>query len=114
MISFEGILIGTGILWGLDAILVRPLTNYLLKQRLNSPTYAHLNGDLKTASEEPELKSLITRSYILVDTLVLGIAGFLFGTLLGWFFLGVSFNAKGWPGLIAFILMSIIGSSLKG
>jgi len=114
MISFEGILIGTGILWGLDAILVRPLTNCLVKQKLNSPAYAHLNGDVETISEEPEFKSLVARSYMLVDTLVLGSAGFLFGTLLGWFFLGASFQAKGWPGLIAFILMSVIGSSLRG
>ncbi|MEW6376449.1 MAG: hypothetical protein AB1502_11765 [Thermodesulfobacteriota bacterium] len=85
-----------------------------MKQKLNSPAYAHLNGDAETVSEKPEYKSLVARSYMLVDTLVLGSAGFLFGALLGWFFLGVSFNAKGWPGLIAFILMSIIGSSLRG
>lgn len=114
MINFGGILIGTGILWGLNAILVTPLTNLLIQKKLRTPAYAHLNGDTKTVAEEPEFKNLVIRSYLLIDTIVLGLAGFLFGVLFGWFFIGISFNAKGWPGLIAFILMSVLGSSLRG
>jgi hypothetical protein len=33
---------------------------------------------------------------------------------MGYFFIGVSFEKKGWPGMIAFILMSLIGFSIKG
>ncbi len=110
--NFEGILIGTGILWALNAILVAPFATYFIKRRLASPAYANINGDIETAIEQPECKSLVTTSYILVDVLVLGIAGFLMGTLLGWCFVGISMEAKGWPGMIAFIGMSILGSTL--
>ena len=113
MISFQGILIGTGILWGLNAILVAPRTNYLVNRKLSGPVYAHLNGDMETAANEAEVNSLVTQSYILVDTLVLDIAGFLFGAVAGWYFIGISFEARGWPGMIAFIVMSMIGSSVK-
>ena len=44
MITFEGILIGTGILWALNAILVSPITSYLVSRKLSEPAYAHLNG----------------------------------------------------------------------
>ena len=113
MITFEGILIGTGILWALNAILVAPITSYLVSRKLSEPAYAHLNGNLETAANEAKINSLVTQSYILVDTLVLGIAGFVFGAIAGWYFIGISFEAKGWPGMIAFIVMSMIGASVK-
>ena len=113
MITFEGILLGTGILWGLSAILVAPLTNYLVSRKLTQPAYAHISGNMEVATEQPEFNGLATRCYILVDTLVLGIAGFLFGAILGWYFIGISFNARGWPGMIAFIVASIMGASIK-
>ena len=50
MITFEGILIGTGILWALNAILVAPLTNYLVNRKLSGPAYAHLNGNMLIVS----------------------------------------------------------------
>jgi len=43
--------------------------------------------------------------------LVLGTVG-LIGGLLGYWFLGLSFEAKGWPGMIAFIGASFLGVSL--
>jgi len=112
MITFEGILIGTGILWVLTAILVVPLTNYVVKQRLKAPAYAHVNGDMEKAAELPGFKTLVTTSYIVVDMLVLGTAGFLMGLIMGWYFMGISFEARGWPGMIAFIVASIMGSTI--
>ena len=110
MITFEGILIGTGILWLMNAIVIIPLTNYLVEQKLEAPAYAHISSDMEAAAEQPEFNSLVVRCYILIDMLVLGIAGFLMGVILGWFFIGISFEAKGWPGMIAFIGSSILGS----
>lgn len=112
MITFEGILIGTGILWGLSALVVVPITNYLISKKLAEPAYAYISQNIEIAEDMPAFKSLVTRSYIMVDVLVLGIAGFLFGAVLGWFFIGISFESRGWPGMIAFIVMSMIGSSM--
>jgi len=112
MITFEGILIGTGILWVTNALLVIPITNYLVKNKLSTPAYAHIGTDMKAAAELPEFNSLVVRCYMLVDVLVLGIVGFLMGTILGWFFVGISFEAKSWPGLIAFVALSMFGASM--
>ncbi len=113
MITFQGVLIGTGILWALNAIFVVPLTNYLIRKKLRSPAYVHLGGEAKTIEDRSVLKTMATLYYVLVDTAVLGTAGFFFGLLLGWFFVGISLKGKGWPGMIAFIVMSIIGCSLR-
>ncbi len=113
MITLQGILVGTGVLWALNLIIVAPLTQLLVTRRLSMPAYAHVRGNPEAAKDLPEFKSLVVRSYMQVDTLVLGIAGFLFGSLLGWSFFGISFEAKGWPGMIAFILMSLAGASVK-
>lgn len=114
MITFEGILIGTGILWVTNALLVGPITNYLVEKKLTTPAFSHVGSDMEAAAEMPEVQNLVAGTYILVDTLVLGTAGFLMGAILGWFFVGISFEAKGWPGMIAFILMSIFGASVHG
>ena len=113
MISMQGILIGTGILWALNAIVVLPLTNLLATRKLAGPTFANVKGDADAISELPEVKSMVTECYVLVDTLVLGVAGFLFGAIMGWYFIGISLQARGWPGMIAFIVMSVVGASMK-
>jgi hypothetical protein len=112
MITAQGLIIGTGILWVLSALVVSPLTTYVLKQRLMKPAYSHIEINQADAASLPEVKSLAIQSYILVDTLVLATAGFLMGVTCGWYFIGISFEVKGWPGMIAFIGMSILGSSL--
>jgi zinc transporter ZupT len=53
-----------------------------------------------------------TGYYILWDVLVLGVAGFV-GGLLGFWFLGISLEAKGWPGMLAFVGASFLGLSLS-
>lgn len=106
-----GILIGTAILWGLTAIFVVPLTEWLVARRLREPGYAHLDAENLDERSLKELQSLVNRYFILADVLVLGIAGLLAG-LLGFWFIGISFEARGWPGMITFILTSIIVSSM--
>lgn len=117
--TFEGILIGTAVLWGLSAFVVQPLTVYLLENSLKKePQYVHLlkegGKEVKLSEgEERHINSLATKYFILSDTAVLGIAGFLIGVFSGYFFVGFTWEAKGWPGMIAFIASSIIGSALK-
>ena len=64
------------------------------------------------AAQQEELNSLTTKYYILADVIVLGIAGMI-GGLIGYQFIGISFQAKGWPGILAFMATSLIGSSLR-
>jgi len=113
-----GILIGTAILWGLSFLVVRPLARYLQTRQLKQkPEYAHLfkeggtEGELDEAQQK-SIQSLATRSFILADVAVLGIAGFLIGLFSGHYFVGISLGAKSWPGMIAFIILSIGGSAL--
>jgi hypothetical protein len=40
------------------------------------------------------------------------VAGFLLGLVSGSYFIGISWKARDWPGMIAFIIASAIGSSL--
>jgi hypothetical protein len=109
--DFTGILIGTGILWVLTAIFVVPLSGWLVKNRLREPAFAHLNHENLDESATKELESLYGKYFILADVLVLGIAGFIAG-LLGFWFIGIAWKAKAWPGMIAFMLTSIIISSM--
>jgi hypothetical protein len=113
--SFLSILIATGILWGLTALVVMPLTGYLVGRKLQEPAYAHLNKDEDELSEDDkkQLESLATKYFILADVLVLGIAGFVIG-LFGYYLIGIAFDRRGWPGMIAFIAASLTGVATTG
>lgn len=104
-------LIPTLMLWIINALLVMPLAQKWTLKAANIPQGA----DIKNLGEETQrkIKRILVRKYIIMDIIILGIAGFI-GGLLGYFFVGVSFEAKGWPGMVAFILASFIGFSAKG
>ncbi len=111
-----GWVIGTGTLWVLNAILVAPLASAiarksLLKQGLpfsfNEETMKELDEETKS-----RVHRIVTRSYILVDILILGGVGFLAGVLFGVYFIGFSLKREGWPGMMMFILSSLLGATL--
>ena len=102
------ILIGTGILWLLTALIVDPVAKALSKASRNEQQNL---GEQVREGVKP-MPEIDTGYYILVDVIVLGIVGFLLGRISGWFFIGVSFNPKGWPGMIAFIAGSLLGTVL--
>jgi uncharacterized phage infection (PIP) family protein YhgE len=108
-----GILIGTGTLWVLSLLIVNPLTKYLTKRKL---AFQYVDGYLPPDEQElsKKINGMYTRNYILVDMIILSIVGFLMGLLVGWFFIGISWRARDWPGLIAFIGLSFLGSFLHG
>jgi len=116
--SFLGIVIGTGILWFLTAVLVNPLANYWTKKRLKDNNLPIPKDAKEMENLDDEMKkkiqSIFNRNYILADVLVLGISGFLLGILSGYFFVGISFEGKSWPGMLVFIISSITGSILHG
>lgn len=109
----EGILIGTAVLWLLTAVLVAPLTNWSVKRRMALAAVGEASLDDLPPDEKAHWEGLATRHYILWDVVVLTLAG-LVGGLLGFWFVGVSLNAKGWPGMIAFIATSFLTSALVG
>lgn len=92
-----GWIVGTLILWGLKGI---------------TAAFARTLAGRSTADSKEGVEEIPTRHYVLADVMVLGIAGLLLGLLAGCFFIGVSFRAKDWPGMIAFIAASLVGASL--
>ncbi len=108
-----GILIGTGILWSLGLLIVNPLASLLTKRKF---ALQYVDGYLPQDDHElsEKVNSIYNRTYILVDLIVLSTAGFLMGLLVGWYFIGISWRARDWPGLIAFIGFSFLGSFLHG
>ena len=112
-------IIGTAILWVVKAIGTVPLAKYLSRSR--NSRYTQPTGSEALQSEEvagegekqgERVEVIPTRSYILADMLVMCVAGFLLGLISGSFFIGISWKARDWPGMIAFIIASVIGSSL--
>lgn len=104
------ILIPTLMLWVVTSLVVEPLArNWTVKQLKLVP-----NTDMKDFSGEDKMRfeKVLTKKFILVDIAILGALGFVAG-LLGYWFIGISLNKKGWPGMIAFILASFIGSAIK-
>jgi hypothetical protein len=108
--NLVGILIGTGILWLLKAVLVMPIAHYLTNRQLVKQA-----GALSPEGQaNVPVEAIDTKLYILVDLLVMGTAGFLLGIIVGWFFIGITWEGKSWPGMIAFIGSSVLGSMMHG
>jgi hypothetical protein len=109
-VSFLDIVIGTGIVWLLTALGTIPLARALTRRKTRTVTTPG-TGESAVAEAEGEID---TGYYILADVLVLGVAGLVIGWIAGWFFIGITWHAKNWPGLIAFIAASVVGSILHG
>lgn len=109
----EGILIGTLVLWVLSAVLVVPLTQAGLARKMAAAGVADRPLEEFSEAEQAHWKSIATQQYILWDVVVLGTAG-LIGGLLGFYFIGISMESKGWPGMIVFIAASFLGLGICG
>jgi hypothetical protein len=109
----EGIILGTVVLWVLSAVLVVPLANLGVARRMAAAGVASRPFAELSDAEKAEWRRVATQQYILWDTLVLGVAG-LIGGLLGYYFIGISTQAKGWPGMLAFIAASFLGLGMRG
>ena len=120
-----GWIVGTLILWGLKLI-VTPFAKLLAgdKVKVAAPPAPAPSGDAALPADigtppapavpvEPQV-IIPTGYYILADVLVLGAAGLLLGLFTGMYFIGFSWRAKDWPGMITFILASLVGSAMAG
>jgi hypothetical protein len=110
-------IIGTIILWVLKSLGTVPLARTLSRSREAGyipPTESEMpqSEEVAGADAQKEVEAIPTGYYILADALVLGIAGFLLGSITGYYFIGISWRAQDWPGMISFIVASLIGSLL--
>ena len=108
-----GILIGTAILWILNIALVMPLTNMSLCRRMAVEGVNVESSESMPDDEKKRWQNIATNYYMMWDVIVLGLAG-LIGGLLGYFFFGFSLEAKGWPGVIAFVGASLFSCFVLG
>ena len=84
----------------------------MLNRDLTKPENANLKEPSLLEDRKKKINDIFIPYYILTDVLVLSIVGLLIGFFTGWFFIGVSKKLIGWPGMIMFILMSLVGSFL--
>jgi hypothetical protein len=59
-----------------------------------------------------EIDAIPLGTYILADSAVLGIGGLIISLVTGWFFIGFSLKPRDWPGMIVFVLSTLIGSGI--
>ena len=55
-----------------------------------------------------------TGFYILADVIIMGVAGGFLGLISGYYFIGFSWKPRDWPGMIVFIVASLVGSLIHG
>jgi len=122
-----GWILGTLVLWGLKLITM-PLAKIFAGDKMRSPTptapeppepvseegLPDVGGEQKEIKPAKPKEVIPTGPYILADVIVLGVAGFLLGLLTGSYFIGFSWKARDWPGMIVFILTSFVGSAIHG
>jgi hypothetical protein len=108
----EGILIGTAILWILTAVIVEPLTNLCVSNCMSNRGVQPELVDELTDEEKKHWGKVATFYYVLWHVVVLGCVGFV-GGLFGYYFIGISLEAKSWPGILAFIGASFLGLTLS-
>jgi len=82
-----------------------------------SPTSTENLPDEGVQPTQPPVKveeQIPTGFYILADVIVMGVAGGLLGLISGYYFVGFSWKVRDWPGMIVFIVASLIGSAIHG
>jgi len=111
------ILVCTTILWILQNLLIVPLSAYFSNMHLSKlelPAYSsgEISIERLPSSEKTTVEKTLTNYYIAFNIIVLGTIGLLVGVFFGFYFIGISFDKYGWPGMISLILFSILGSSI--
>jgi hypothetical protein len=105
--------VGTLILWGVTSLIVQPLAQYWAQRRLAQPAYVYLGsaGNLDEAAKA-KVDSLNRECFVMTHVLVLGALGFMAGLALASPLIGIAWQRKYWPGIIALIAASFVGSVL--
>jgi hypothetical protein len=105
------ILVGTLILWGVTALVVTPLAQFLASRGRVAAMSAldHCDGEGETTEAET---SMPTHCFIAADVLVLSAVGLLVGLISGYFLVGFAWSWVRWPGILCLIIFSVLGASL--
>lgn len=104
----ENVLFATAALWILELVLVSPLAAFFSRRRALQTVMINGAGAVQgTAGAGTD-----DGSYILASTLVLGTVGFMLG-MAGFWFVGFTMKAKAWPGMLAFIGLSLLGYQMS-
>ncbi len=114
-------IIGTIILWVLKFVSVK-FSQVLAGDKVKQvapvspvPTSeTDVDGQPVPAPAPAPAQVIPTGYYILADVIVMGVAGGLLGVITGYYFIGISIKPKDWPGMIVFILSSLVGSFIHG
>jgi len=133
-------IIGTAILWVLKLLTI-PFAKLLAGNRIKKvtpPGIAPTPGmdmpadageqSMSPSGEEPTFdvnvppvqapvkveEHIPTGFYILADVLIMGVAGGLLGLISGYYFIGFSWKPRDWPGMVVFIIASLVGSFIHG
>lgn len=106
-----GIFIGTGIVWFSILVIINPLSKYLTKRK---SIYQPVNEfEVQPGQEISQITDKSsTRNYVIIGVITFAIIGFAVGRTTGWYFIGISWKPKDWPGMLAFIGFSLLGSYL--
>ena len=101
----------------LQALIIGPISIYLADRQLHKmklPAYTSGNRvyDQLPLDEKATVDKIFTRYYIVTDVIILGLAGFFAGLFFGIYFIGISTEKRGWPGMAAFIILSLVGSGV--
>ena len=122
-----GLLIGTAVIWALTYLIVMPISEFLTNRRIAKPTdviyLPQKTGTIDSKSLEEIITSrtndypfrkerIYNRIFIITDVVVLGIAGFLMGFMIGWYFIGITWKARSIPAMLTFIGLSFAGAYL--
>ncbi len=104
------ILICTLIMWVATAAVVVPLANWLFARALSRNGELVALGGAGALTEELKnsYQALYNTKFIQADVLVLGSLGFMAG-LAGFPLIGVAWQWRAWPGLLAMIGASFLG-----
>ena len=107
------IFVGTLFLWGLTVFIVQPLAKFWVSIRLQKPAFAHINApEILGVLAKEEFEELEKKCYIQANVLVLGITGLVLGLASGSPFIGIAWDRRFWPGMIALMCASFIGAFL--
>ncbi len=109
-----GFLIGMAILWGLTFLVINPIVNAQVRSKMEAEGVYAESLEHLSPGEKAHWDGVVSRTYILWDVIILGIAGFCGGYFFGMTLIGISLTANGWPGMLAFIGLSFLGASMRG
>lgn len=103
----------TLLLWLLKILIIIPIASIFIGKKLVELGYDIAKIEDLNEEEKKSVQRISVQYFIITDVIVLGIIGLIAGFLV-YYFIGISLEGKGWPGMIALIICSIMGVHIRG